>query len=226
MAAYLTSLAHNVTLISRREAETDGDYCRSEISSADIVAAALPDSALSDWRAAWADTIGKRPAVHFSGAVSVDGMHAYHPLYSFPPSVLPADVFPKIGFACPEDGPAFTDIFPGAPNPTFSLGDDARAHYHALAVLSGNFAAHLWNETAAAFASAYDAAPADILSTYFESIVDRFRENPLSSLTGPVARGDRISVEANVAALADDPKLSALYKAFLASAWPEAKDID
>ena len=174
MAAYLKTLSHDVIQISRRDAENDKDLCRDAIANADIVAAALPDGSLRDWHGTWAQEIGARPAIHFSGAVSVTGMYAYHPLYSFPKSLLPATVFPTIGFACPQNGPAFTDIFPGATNPTLSLTDEARAHYHALAVLSGNFAAYLWNETATVFAETYDAAPEDILTTYFTSLVDRF----------------------------------------------------
>ena len=220
MAAYLQTLGHNTNLVTRRMSEENGKRCAELIASADIVAAAIPDSLLKPWRSQWKSEIGTRPAIHFSGAVNVAGMFGFHPLYSFPKSVLDPSIPATIAFACPEDGPAFSEIFPGAKNPTFVLPDDALAHYHALAVLSGNFAAHLWNVAAKEFADRYDAAPETIMTSYFNSIVERFRENPTDSLTGPAARRDAVSVEANLKALAESPELTALYHAFLQSAWP------
>jgi predicted short-subunit dehydrogenase-like oxidoreductase (DUF2520 family) len=98
--------------------------------------------------------------------------------------------------------------------------DADRAYYHALAVLSGNFAAHLWNEAAKGFAGRLKVAPETILASYLAGLVERFRESPYDSLTGPVGRRDRASVEANLAALEGEPKLKALYASFIMSAWP------
>jgi predicted short-subunit dehydrogenase-like oxidoreductase (DUF2520 family) len=101
------------------------------------------------------------------------------------------------------------------------LRNEDRAFYHALAVVSGNFAAHLWNEAAAAFAARITPNAGDILSDYFGSVVARFRESPTASLTGPVARRDGATVKANLDALAAEPRLQSLYRAFLDSAWPD-----
>lgn len=112
-------------------------------------------------------------------------------------------------------------ILPGAENPEFVIADQDRAYYHALAVLSGNFAAHMWNETAKRFASRFDVAPETVIASYLSGVVDRFVENPKNSMTGPIARRDQETVRANLEALADDPQLYALYRAFLKSAWPD-----
>jgi len=220
IAAYLTSLGSQTTLISRRDVRDDRTQCAGIVDSANVVVAAIPDSALESWYAEWRDNIGDRAAIHFSGAITIDGMHAYHPLYSFPPYKLDPGAIKDIAFACPAKGPAFLDIFPDAPNPHFTIEDKDRAHYHALAVLSGNFAAHLWNETAKVFEDRYNVSAETVLAGYFESVVDRFRESPMNSLTGPVARHDRASAEANLKSLEGDEKLTALYRAFLQSAWP------
>ena len=127
----------------------------------------------------------------------------------------------SIAFACPEDGPAFEDVFPGAPNPHFNIATKDRARYHALAALSGNFASFLWNETAKEFAALGDIPPETVLKSYFNGLVDRFAESPEASMTGPVLRKDSVTVERNLAALADTPKLKQLYEAFLAAAWPD-----
>ena len=223
IAAYVEELGDEAVLISRRCARDKREECVRLIKDADIIAAAIPDSKLENWCAEWLDEIGERPAIHFSGAITIDGMYAYHPLYSFPPHALDPAVMKNVAFACSAEGPSFEDIFPGAPNPNFRIADEDRAHYHALAVLSGNFAAHLWNETAKTFETRYNVPAETILAGYFTSIVDRFRESPMNSLTGPVARHDEASVEANLEALEGDEKLTTLYRAFLQSAWPGYK---
>ena len=218
---YLEMLGHDVALISRAAAENGRTSVSAAIERADVIAAAVPDSTIQPWYCTWRSIIGDKTAVHFSGALMVNGMISFHPLYSFPNGRLTADQLKSIAFAQTGEGPSFSDVFPGAQNPTFVIPPQERARYHALAVLSGNFAAYLWNETAKEFASRYDSAPAEILTAYFSSVVDRFTENPENSLTGPVARRDLESVEANLNSLNDTPRLQALYKSFLTSAWPE-----
>ena len=221
MTRYLESLGHQVSLISHAMARSDTDACRAAITEADIVAAAVPDDRIADWREQWRDAIGDKTAIHFSGATRVAGMCAFHPLYSFPPGAVDVDVMRTIAFACPKDGPAFKGVFPDAPNPNFQISDEDRARYHAFAVLSGNFAAYLWNETANELAQFSGLAPETIMGGYLTSVVDRFLESPTDSLTGPVARRDAKTVEANLSALGASPKLQRLYRAFIDAAWPE-----
>jgi len=221
MAGYLTHLGHAVSLVTRVEAEQNRRDCERLVDSADVVAVAIPDGKLEVWRDDWRGVIAGKTAIHFSGAMNVDGLHGFHPLYSFPPSPLPPEKMKDIAFACPEGGPAFADVFPGAPNPHFNVAEKGRARYHALAVLSGNFASFLWNETAKEFASLGDIPPETILKSYFSGLVDRFAESPEASMTGPVLRKDKVTVEKNLAALADKPKLKQLYEAFLNAAWPD-----
>jgi predicted short-subunit dehydrogenase-like oxidoreductase (DUF2520 family) len=116
--------------------------------------------------------------------------------------------------------PAFSSLFPGAANPEIEIPREDRAFYHALAVLSGNFAAHLWNETAKAFAERFAAPPEVAMGFYLSGVIDRFCEDPFDSLTGPVGRRDAQTIAANLAALEAAPRLKALYKAFIESAAP------
>lgn len=221
MARYLETLGHGVSLISHALAKSDADVCRKEVAGADIVAAAVPDDRIADWHDRWADAIRHKTAIHFSGAARVAGMFAFHPLYSFPPGEIDTAVMKTIAFACPKDGPQFTDVFPDAPNPNFQIAEEDRARYHALAVLSGNFTAYLWNETAKELAQFSGLAPETIMGGYLASVVDRFLESPTDSLTGPVARRDIQTVEANLAALANAPRLQQLYRTFIDAAWPD-----
>ncbi len=220
MAAYLAHLGHEAHLVTRSEAEAAPDRCRDLVARADIVAAAIPDGRLAAWAQTWRGALAGKPAIHFSGALSVGGLFSYHPLFSFPRTQLPPATMRVIAFARQEGAPPFAEIAPGAPNPEFVVADADRAYYHALAVLSGNFAAFLWNETAAGLADRLKISPEIVLASYFSSLVERFRESPFDSLTGPVARRDRETVEANLKALAAAPKLAELYRAFLKAAWP------
>lgn len=221
MARSARFLGHDADLVSRTEAEAGPAALAGRMETADVVAAAIPDSALARWAEDWRAAVGARPAIHFSGAMTIAGVNAYHPLYSFPKAPLAPQALAQAAIARETGTPRFSDLLPGAANPELEVAPQDRAFYHALAVLSGNFAAHLWNETARAFAGRFDAAPGRILSGYLAGVVERFAESPLDSLTGPAARRDAASVEANLAALADDPRLAALYRAFLASAWPD-----
>ncbi|MEO1242384.1 MAG: DUF2520 domain-containing protein [Pseudomonadota bacterium] len=221
MASYLEHLGHKVSLISREQAEQHKPECEQLIAEADIIAAAVPDDKLDAWRETWRAKIGSKTTIHFSGAVSIDGMHSFHPLYSFPRLALPVTKMKEIAFACPVGGPSFSDIFPQAPNPYFEISAEDRARYHALAVLSGNLASFIWNETANEFAALTNTPPDKILQSYLGSIVDRFIESPMSSLTGPVDRRDRRTVGKNLDGLAASPKLKGLYQAFLDAAWPD-----
>jgi predicted short-subunit dehydrogenase-like oxidoreductase (DUF2520 family) len=219
MAAYWRSLGHEVRLVERAQT-ADAAAAARIIAAADAVAVALPDSAIAEFAHNHRNVLQHIDAIHFSGASSFDGLTAYHPLYSFPQTEIPAQQSAAILIARDAGTRPYSAIVPGACNPEIALPPGARPLYHALAVVSGNFAAHLMNEAAAAFARRFGADPA-LLAPYFGSVAARFAESPLSSMTGPVARGDAGAVATNLEALAGEPQLEALYRAFLKSAWPE-----
>lgn len=221
ISEYLADLGHAAALISHDEAKSDPDRCREKIASAQIIAAAVPDDAIAPWRRQWEDDLRDKIVIHFSGAAQVPGVAAFHPLYSFPSHAVSPQTMRTVTFACPKSGPAFGDVFAGAPNPHFEIADADRARYHALAVLSGNFSAFLWNETMKELAQFPGLDAEAAMHSYLGSIIERFAEAPTASLTGPVARKDAKSVAANLEALGANPKLKELYGAFLKGAWPD-----
>lgn len=221
MAHYARSLGAEAFAVSRRMAESDRPHVAAEIARADVVAAAIPDDRLAPWIDDWQVEIAGRPAIHFSGALTIPGMRGYHPLYSFPTTPLPVEAMSQIVIARDAGAPRFSSLFPGAANPEIEIRAEDRGFYHALAVLSGNFAAHLWNEVAKAFAARFETPPDAAMGFYLAGVVERFRERPFQSMTGPVARGDAQTLAANLAALERAPKLKALYEAFVRSAAPD-----
>ena len=220
MAGWLVYLGHEVKAVSHTQAAARDGACLAALASAEVVAAAIPDGAIAGWREAFKAELAGKTAIHFSGALLMEGLYSYHPLFSFPRAPLAPEAVGRIAFARQQGAPPLAAVFPGAPNPEFAVADADRAYYHALAVLSGNFAAYLWNETAKGLSGRLGLRPEDVLAPYLEGVVARFAESPYDSLTGPVARRDRASIEANLAALSPEPTLEGLYRAFLASAWP------
>ncbi|MBI1393014.1 MAG: DUF2520 domain-containing protein [Alphaproteobacteria bacterium] len=222
IGAYARSLGCDVGFATRNDMSNRLEEVRAKAARADAIAIATPDDAI----AKALDLIGKparsKMLVHFAGGRLVEGVACLHPLYSFPPEPLEAATLARIPFAIDPGGPRMSDFIPGAPNSCFVVAQKDRAAYHAIAVLTANFAAHIWNESAAVFAARFPDAPEDALALLLEGCVERFREAPTRSMTGPVARSDRVTVAANLRALADAPRLEALYRAFLASAWPAA----
>src|SRR5690606_5892970 len=112
MAAYLRALGHEARLISRAEAGGAPESRRKLIDGADIVAAAIPDAALKSWADEWLGRLDGRPALHFSGALLIDGMWSYHPLYSFPTSELEAGTLRAMTFARQAGAPPLAEIMP------------------------------------------------------------------------------------------------------------------
>lgn len=221
IAAYARHLGVDVDVVSRAQAAGDPDQMAPRIQAATTVAAAVPDSAIAGVFDRWRGALRGKRCIHFSGALTLAGADSYHPLYSFPRSVLPNDVMRRVAFAIAEGAPALSDLLPGAPNPVFTISEKDRAFYHAIAVLTGNFSAHIWNQAARAMAQRLPDAPPEILGPYLAGVVDRFQESPFDSVTGPVARRDQGSIAANIQSLAEHPQLQTLYEAFLASAWPD-----
>ena len=218
---YLRAMGHDAEGVDILETPEELQRCQEIVESVDCVIATIPDSLLQSWYDEWHPLIGDKPAIHHSGAMVIEGMTSFHPLYSFPNTVLDVEVLKSIAFAVSAEGPEFADIFPGFPNPTFVVKTEDRARYHALAVLSGNFASYLWNQTAGGFSEFSDGDVAAIMSPYLQSVLERFCESPYDSLTGPVARRDIKSAQSNLRGLEADEKLRELYEAFLASAWPD-----
>lgn len=221
IARYASHLGNDTSVITHERALRDRSAVAALVRNSDLIAAALPDDRIEAWRNEWGSEISGRTAIHFSGALTLEGLRSYHPLYSFPTAPLTPETMARIAIAREEGAPPFSAIVPGASNPEFVVRAEDRPYYHALAVLSGNFAAHLWNEAAKGFASRFALPPEEILSFYLAGVVDRFRESPFNSMTGPIARRDASTVAANLAVLDGAPRLKALYEAFLESAWPD-----
>jgi predicted short-subunit dehydrogenase-like oxidoreductase (DUF2520 family) len=93
----------------------------------------------------------------------------------------------------------------------FVLSDDARSLYHAGAAVASNYLVTLHHAAARMMAAA--GAPPEALVPLMRRTIDNDFE-----LTGPIARGDRATVAAHVAAVHETlPDLEPLYQALVAA---------
>ncbi|MEO0695139.1 MAG: DUF2520 domain-containing protein [Pseudomonadota bacterium] len=224
MCAYWTHLGVNVIALDRPMLGSTGlaDHLRAVRG----VALAVPDGEIGAVLASIKAAKPKTLCVHFSGALRFEGAFAFHPLYSFPKHALLPETLATIPFACEPGAPDFQTIFPGAPNPTFTIRDEDAPLYHALAVLTGNLPGFCWNSCKDRLEGLTGMHASEVLGPYLTSLVNRFGENPAASFTGPVARRDAVTVKSNLAAIEGDAHLKVLYSAFLAAAWPEFGSVD
>ena len=155
--------------------------------------------------------------VHFSGAHHFDGMISAHPLMSFGPELYDLSFYQKIHFVL-TGADSLPAALPGLGNSFSLLAASDKALYHSYCVLGGNFVTLLIAKMLEGFSSLK--IPASAAAPYVEKIVENTLKNSGGALTGPLARRDAVTVEANLQALKNDPHLE-IYKSFLATYWSD-----
>ncbi len=162
-----------------------------------------------------------RTLIHASGSLRTPFAHAMHPLYTFGPELYPDDVYPTIPFVCDEEGPSFGQVFPDLANPSWTISSEQRPLYHAACVLGGNFSTLLWNRALAILSEL--GVPSEAAIPYLKRTCANVAEHGPGALTGPLARGDLGTIEANLKALEGDAWGEA-YRAIVEAARPGLLD--
>lgn len=198
--------------------EVEGPLARGEQPSADVVLLCVPDGEIANAAAAAveAEFVG-----HVSGATPLDGVQfGLHPLQT----VAGAETsFAGCGCAIAGSTPEALELARGlavaARMEPFEIDDSARAAYHAAASIASNFVVTLeW--MAERVAATAGIAPEDarrMLAPLVRQTVDNWAElGPQAALTGPVARGDEVTVARQRKAIADAaPDLLPLFDALV-----------
>lgn len=151
--------------------------------------------------------------IHFSGALTLEGVQGMHPLFNFTDDLYDQEVYAKIPFVVEEGAHSFEEIFPVLPNPHVRIPADPviKAKYHALCVIAGNFPTLLWQETASEL-KAMGLNPS-IMHPYIQNIAKAYTMDPNDSLTGPFARKDDQTINKNLEAVSNT-SLESIYQAF------------
>lgn len=184
--------------------EVEGPLGRGETPTADVVLLCVPDGEIADAAAA----VDARFVGHTSGGTPLTGVDfGLHPLQTV---TGPDTDFSGCGCAIAGSTPEALELARGlalaARMEPFEIDDSARAAYHAAASIASNFVVTLeW--MAERVAAAAGIAPEDarrMLAPLVRRTVDNWAElGPRAALTGPVARGDEVTVARQRKAIAE-----------------------
>ncbi len=200
--------------------EVEGPLGRGERPrAADAVILSVPDGEIE---AAATVAAGSAPLVgHTSGATPLTAMEparragaalfGFHPLQTFaepPPAGAAADAFEGAGCAVAGTTDAALTLAAGLARrlgmTPFEIDDEGRAAYHAAASVASNFLVTLQAaaESIAAGAGLEPQEARALLVPLLRRTVENLAEHgPERALTGPIARGDHATVDAQRAAV-------------------------
>lgn len=186
---------------------------------ADLTLIAVPDGAIAEVAARWAQAGPARGGIvfHASGALGSAvlaplrdaGMQlaSAHPARSFPAGRAAVD-FPGTPVALEGDAAALAvleRLFAAIGGQTFTLTAAAKPAYHAACAIASNYAvvlADLCLRVAGDAGLPEVASRAVLAPLAQQSLANAFALGPAAALTGPVARGDAATVAAHLAVLA------------------------
>jgi predicted short-subunit dehydrogenase-like oxidoreductase (DUF2520 family) len=184
--------------------EIEGPLGRDAHPTADVVLLCVPDAEIANAAAA----VDAAMVGHVSGATPLDAVDfGLHPLQTV---TGPDTDFAGCGCAIAGSTPEGLELARGlalaARMEPFEIDDSARAAYHAAASIASNFVVTLeW--MAERIAAAAGIAPEDarkMLAPLVRQTVDNWAAaGPQAALTGPIARGDALTVQRQRAAVAD-----------------------
>jgi len=149
----------------------------------------------------WLTNKGARlPLVHCSGRVVISGVSAWHPLGSFSEYLFPLEDYSRIPFIGDELACPLSQLMPKLRNQSFIVPRADRELYHSLCVFSSNLSAILW---AHVLKRAEDEMklPKELFEFLLRSSGSNVLKAGHGGVTGPIARGDRVSIDRNLAAL-------------------------
>ena len=206
--------------VSARLVERGCDVHHEAGHPADLVLLCVPDSAIAEV----AQQVAEGPWVaHVSGATPLAALDPHrrrfsvHPLQTFVRWRGPEQLDGAWAAISAESEDARTHATWLAQTlglQPFQLAEPMRATYHAGAAIASNFLVTLYRSAAVAFERA--GAPPEALIPLMQRTIENHFE-----LTGPIARGDRSTVDAHLAALAlHAPELESMYRALAALTHP------
>jgi predicted short-subunit dehydrogenase-like oxidoreductase (DUF2520 family) len=177
----------------------------------EVVIIAIRDDAIEDFikKNVW---LKNKIVVHCSGSLVTKLAQGFHPLFNFTSHIYKPEKYEQIPFVIEKGKYSFRDVFPQLSNRSYLISKNQRPLYHALSVVSGNFPTILWQEVFTQFQKKLKLPP-EILIPYIQNCLDEFTADPKESLTGPMVRKDKKTIEKNLKALKGS-YLKDIYKTF------------
>lgn len=172
----------------------------------------ISDDAIAGFVSEW-PSLRTKQLVHFSGSLVTADVVGLHPLMTFGPDLYTLDEYRAMPLVGTAGDPPLSDLLPGWPNPSFTIRAEDRARYHALCVMAGNFSTLLWLKLFDGIGR-LAAMPPEAAHPYLARMAANVILHGRAALTGPLVRGDRRTIAANLAALEGD-QFHAVYAAFV-----------
>lgn len=207
-AAYLDMLG-KPTLTWARSTH-DKDSLTASIATAQWIFLAISDDSLESFYDEHLKEFAG-PVHHFSGCHLSRNMYTCHPLMTFGKTLYEPDIYRGITLVLESGDREGASRFREFPNPVISIPADSKPLYHALCVMSCNFPQILWANTIRQFEQL--GVGADALHPLLLATLENSLNTPGGSITGPLARNDRITMEKNIQALQSDQEKE-LYQSF------------
>jgi predicted short-subunit dehydrogenase-like oxidoreductase (DUF2520 family) len=174
----------------------------------------LSDAAIAPFIAA-NPFLKKKKLIHFSGSLNIKGAAAMHPFRPLASRPLTLAQYRAVPFAL-DPGVRLKSLVPEFSNPFFSVDTRRKARYHALCALGANLPVLLWQRALGGLEKEF-AVPSASALAYLRASLENFAADPAGALSGPIARGDSATVEANIKALGRDP-FAGVYASFARAA--------
>jgi len=153
--------------------------------------------------------------VHFSGSLATPFAYGAHFLVSFSQTLQPLETYQQAWFVLDAEDKSLNELLPGLPNQSITIPREAKALYHSLCVLSGNFTCMLWQKFYDSLQQNWQ-IPKPAADMYLKLIMTNILADPKQALTGPLVRNDQKTIAANLQALTDDP-FQQVYHAFVSA---------
>ena len=173
----------------------------------------ISDDAIKDFINANKCLLAADYLIHFSGCLAVENCFAAHPLMTFGLDLYAKETYLAMPFILEEGAPNFSVLLPNIPNKNFTIPKKIKPLYHALCVMSGNFTCLLWQKFFTELENKFN-LPKEIVYPYLGQVVENLKNSATKALTGPLARGDKQTIEANLKSLSGDP-YQKIYQAFV-----------
>lgn len=209
VASYFDHLGISYTHWHRGMAE---DVLASRAAAATHILILIRDDAIADF-AQYHLSGASALKIHFSGALVAADIHGAHPLMTFGPDLYTPKKYAAIPFVIEDDAPDFAVLLPGLPNTHARIKKSDKAKYHALCAMAGNFSCLLWQKLMDSFAADFGLPP-ETAHEYLRQQTENLLHDYKTALTGPLARGDRATVQKHLAALKGDP-FAEVYQSFI-----------
>jgi len=140
--------------------------------------------------------------IHFSGVLPTTLAESAHPLFTFHNSLYDLETYKSIPFITEKGRKTFYELFPELPNASYEIEASQKSLYHAWCSIAGNFTSILWAEFFNRLENKFH-LPKETAFPYLKQVATNTLANP-NSLTGPLVRGDKETIQKHLETLRDD----------------------